>query len=195
MASASSPIGHNLTSDSDQLNSTRTLHLSLLSHKYEFILTRSLPNNFVWKWFLSSRVCWSWVAKVWAWSEDIFLSVILARGHLYMCTCTLQLGYSICGQNRADNLLFASFSQCMWSHAVSHGQILWKPFVLLMFDFSLHCLSLCHWVNITNSKTHSSIGRRVRLWQITSTKSMAFGQHNHWKAFAKPAQAEKLLPY
>ena len=34
MASASSPIGHNLTSNSNQLKATRTLYLTLLSHTY-----------------------------------------------------------------------------------------------------------------------------------------------------------------
>ena len=35
MASASPPIGHNLASNSNHLNTTRTRYLSLLSHTYE----------------------------------------------------------------------------------------------------------------------------------------------------------------
>ena len=36
MASTSSPIGHNLTSNSNHIKATKTPHLTLLSHKWQW---------------------------------------------------------------------------------------------------------------------------------------------------------------
>ena len=44
MASASSPIGHNLTSNSNQLKATRTRYLTLLSHIYAMLLLELLSS-------------------------------------------------------------------------------------------------------------------------------------------------------